>query len=265
MRIASWNVNSLNARMPRVVEWLERMQPNVVCMQETKMKDEAFPKAEFEALGYQSAHHGSGRWNGVAILSNVGLEDVSVDFDDGEGPDIDTRVIWARCNGVKVGSVYVPNGREVDHDHYHYKLNWLKRLRAHLDATAKPDELVAVLGDYNIAPTDEDVWDTKAFEGKTHVTQAERDALKNVTDWGLVDTFCHLYPNETGLFSYYDYMAGRFHRRHGIRIDLILASHPLVQKATGALVDRNGRKVYDGHKPSDHVPIYADFDLGGVK
>lgn len=261
MRIVSWNVNSLNARLERVGEWVGRMRPDVLCIQETKMKAEAFPHDVFEALGYESAHHGQGRWNGVAILSRVGLEDVHLDFADGGDPDVDARIIWATCNGVRVASVYVPNGREVDHDHYHYKLDWLARLRKDLEANYDPSQPLCVLGDFNIAPGDDDVWSVKAWEGKTHVTPRERAALAEVTDWGLTDMFDHLYPDETGLYSYYDYTAGRFHRRQGIRIDLILATNVLRDAATFGLVDRNGRKVWEGHKPSDHVPLFVDFAI----
>jgi len=262
MRIASWNVNSLKARLPRVEEWFGRMQPDVLCMQETKLANDSFPTEAFEAMGYASAHHGQGQWNGVAILSKVGLEDVTVDFLDGGSADADARIIWATCGGVRIASVYVPNGREVDHDHYRYKLAWLARLRAHLEQNCDPEQPVAVLGDFNIAPEDDDVWDRKAFEGKTHVTKPERAALDDIKAWGLSDTFRHVYPDSPGLFSYYDYTAGRFHKRQGIRIDLILASAPLLESVTGALVDRNGRKAWEGHKPSDHIPIYADFAIG---
>lgn len=261
MRIASWNVNSLKARLPRVEEWLGRMAPDVVCIQETKLADDAFPAVSFEAMGYQTAHYGQGQWNGVAILSRVGIEDVAVNFDDDQDPDPDARIIWATCGGVRVASVYVPNGREVGHEHYDYKLDWLGRLRTHLDRHADAGEPLAILGDFNIAPEDADVWDTKAFEGKTHVTAPERDALDHIKAWGLTDTFRHLYPDSPGLFTYYDYTAGRFHKRQGIRIDLILATESLVSTATGALVDRNGRKAWEGHKPSDHIPIYADFAI----
>ncbi len=261
MRIASWNVNSLNARLPRVEEWLQRLEPDVVCIQETKLANDSFPALAFEALGYSSAHHGQGQWNGVAILSRVGLDDVVVDFADGGEPDVDARVIWATCAGVRVASVYVPNGREVDHEHYHYKLAWLGRLRAHLDANHSADEPLAVLGDFNIAPEDDDVWDINAFAGKTHVTPRERAALDTIKEWGLTDTFRHIWPENPGLFSYYDYTAGRFHKRQGIRIDLVLATQTLIDTATSAIVDRNGRKAWDGNKPSDHVPIYADFAI----
>lgn len=261
LRIASWNVNSLKARLPRVTEWLNRMSPDVVCLQETKLADGAFPALEFQSMGYTSVAHGEGRWNGVAILSRVGIEEAGFGFDDGRDPDVEARIVWATCAGVRISSVYVPNGREVDHDHYKYKLDWLGRLRDHLDRNCDPSEPLAVLGDFNIAPRDRDVWDRAAFEGSTHVTTPERDALARVKDWGLTDTFDHLYPDDEGLFTYYDYTAGRFHRRQGMRIDLILASGPMIASATRALVDRNGRKAWQENKPSDHVPIFADFDL----
>ena len=256
MDIATWNVNSLNARMPRVEDWLARAKPDVLCMQETKLANDAFPADTFADLGYESAHHGQGRWNGVAILSRVGLDDVHLDFADGEDPDQDARIVWATCGGVRVASVYVPNGREVDHDHYHYKLGWLGRLRASLEATTDPSSPVVVTGDFNIAPEDRDVWDIKAFDGATHVTDRERDALDNVKDWGLVDVFRRCYPDDDGLYTYWDYTAGRFHKREGIRIDLILATEGLAESVEYCIVDRNGRK---GTKPSDHTPLVADF------
>lgn len=258
MLIATWNVNSLKARMPRVEEWLETVAPDVLCLQETKLADDAFPALAFHGLGYESVHHGQGQWNGVAILSRVGLEDPQVDFADGGPPDTDARVVWATCGGVRVGSVYVPNGRELDHDHYHYKLAWLGRLRAHLDAVCDPDGLVVVLGDWNIAPEDRDVWDIGAFEGMTHVSAPERDALENVKQWGMVDVFREMYPDDEGLFSYWDYKAGRFHKRQGMRIDYHLATESLAASARFALVDRNARK---GEKPSDHAPVLVDYEV----
>jgi exodeoxyribonuclease-3 len=256
--IATWNVNSLKARLPRVEDWLQTVEPDVLCIQETKLANDAFPALTFQAMGYDSVHHGQGQWNGVAILSRVGLEDPAEDFADGGGPDQDARVVWATCGGVRVGSVYVPNGRELDHDHYHYKLAWLARLRAHLDAVCAVDDKVAVLGDWNVAPEDRDVWDIGAFEGMTHVSSAERDALQSVKDWGLTDVFREMHPDEDGLYSYWDYKAGRFHKRQGLRIDYVLASRPLAESARFALVDRNARK---GEKPSDHAPVVVDFEL----
>jgi exodeoxyribonuclease-3 len=259
VRMATWNVNSLNARLPRVEEWLQVMEPDILCIQETKLANDAFPTDVFASLGYESAHHGQGQWNGVAILSRVGLDDPQPDFADGGDPDVDARIVWATCGGIRIASAYIPNGRTPDDDHYQYKLAWFARLRSHLDANCSPDQPVAVLGDFNVAPEDRDVWDIKAFEGATHVTQPERDAFFNIVDWGLADVFRDQYPDDSGLFTYYDYTAGRFHKREGIRIDFILASQPLASRTAFSLVDRNARK---GEKPSDHVPLMADFNFG---
>lgn len=257
MLIATWNVNSLNARMPRVEEWLAAVQPDVLCLQETKMTDAQFPALEFSGMGYESAHHGQGRWNGVAILSKVGLEDVVCGFDDGRDPDPDARVLWATCGGVRVVSVYVPNGRELTDPHYEYKLDWLGRLRHHLDAHHTPDEYLVVLGDWNVIPTDDDVWSPAAFEGATHVSQPERDAVQHVKDWGLVDTLRERYP-EPGIYSYWDYRNLDFPKGRGIRIDYLLSSRALAERCTVDLIDRNGRK---GDKPSDHTPVMAVYDV----
>lgn len=258
MRLATWNVNSLNARMPRVIDWLDRAKPDVLCLQETKLADDAFPTSDFAELGYESVHHGEGRWNGVAILSRVGLENPVAGFPDGDDPDPDARLVWATCGGVRVASVYVPNGREVDHDHYHYKLGWLRRLRAVLDNDHTPDQSVVITGDFNIAPEDRDVWDRAAFEGATHVTDDERTALEELSSWGLTDLFRQRWPDDDGLFTYWDYTAGRFHKREGIRIDLVMASEALAPQLADIYVDRNARK---GSKPSDHAPVVADFAL----
>ncbi len=255
--IATWNVNSLNARMPRVEEWITEMRPDVLCLQETKMSDAQFPGMDFQRLGYDSVHHGQGRWNGVAILSRVGIDDVVAGFDDGEAPDPDARMLWATCGGVRVVSLYVPNGREVGADHYLYKLSWLGRLRAHLDAHHSPEERLVLLGDWNIAPTDQDVWSAAAFEGSTHVTPEERDALAGVVEWGLVDTLRERYP-EDGIYSYWDYRNGDFHKRRGMRIDYLLSSRSLAERAAVDLIDRNARK---GSKPSDHAPVLAVYEL----
>lgn len=258
MLIATWNVNSLNARMPRVEEWLASVQPDVLCIQETKLSDTQFPALAFSALGYDSVHHGSGQWNGVAILSRVGLADCVSGFDDGEAPDVDTRIVWATCGGVRVASVYVPNGRELDADHYRYKLAWLGRLRAHLDRHHGPAEPLVVLGDWNIAPTDLDVWDPAAFEGCTHVSAPEREALAEVADWGLTDTLRRRNPDASGLFSYYDYRSGDFHKRRGMRIDYLMASDSLAVTSLADIIDRDARK---GQKPSDHAPVLGAFAL----
>ena len=220
------------------------------------MTDAQFPAMDFQLLGYESVHFGQGRWNGVAILSKVGLEDPVFGFDDGLDPDVDARIVWATCAGVRVCSVYVPNGRELTNDHYTYKLDWLGRLRAHLDAHHTPEELLVVLGDWNVAPTDRDVWDPSAFVDSTHVSAPERAAIADVVDWGLVDTFRERYP-EDGLDTFWDYRNGDFHERRGMRIDYLLASPALAECCTADLIDRNARK---GIKPSDHAPVLALYD-----
>jgi exodeoxyribonuclease-3 len=255
VRIATWNVNSLNARLPRVEEWLAQTQPDVLCMQETKLADSAFPALAFKTLGYESAHHGEGRWNGVAILSKVGLTDVVAGFDDGDSADSDARLLWATCGGVRVSTVYVPNGRSLDDDHYQYKLAWLERLRGVLDRHEDASRDLVVCGDFNIAPDDRDVWDAAALVDVTHVSEPERDALHRLEDWGLTDVFRNRY-SDGGLFSWWDYRAGNFHKGIGMRIDLILATASLAARSTGDLIDRNARK---GQKPSDHAPVIADF------
>jgi exodeoxyribonuclease-3 len=257
MRIATWNVNSLKARMPRVEEWLEYAHPDVLCMQETKLSDATFPTMAFSALGYESAHHGSGQWNGVAILSKVGIDDVVEGFCQGIEADHDTRLISATCGGVRISSVYVPNGRSLADPHYQYKLGWFERLRTHLDNTCDPDTPVAVCGDFNVAPEDRDVWDPKRFRNSTHTSKPERDALKRLEEWGLEDAFRALYQQDK-LYTYWDYRAGDFHMHRGMRIDLVLATKPLVERVSYALVDRFARK---GKLPSDHAPLFVDVDL----
>jgi exodeoxyribonuclease-3 len=258
MRIATWNVNSLKVRMGRVEEWLTYAQPDVCCLQETKLSDAAFPHMAFSALGYESAHHGSGQWNGVAILSRVGLDNVVEGFSEGLEADEDTRLLTATCGGVVVSSVYVPNGRALDAPHFQYKLSWFKRLRDHLDRVADPDRLVAVCGDFNVAPEDRDVWDPAAFVGSTHVSVEERDALASLEEWGLEDAFRRRYQ-EDRLYTYWDYRAGDFHEHRGMRIDLILVSKSLADTVTWAIVDRNARK---GKLPSDHAPLLIDVATG---
>lgn len=255
MRIATWNVNSLKARMPRVEEWLGYADADVVCLQETKLADASFPALAFSSLGYDSVHHGSGQWNGVAILSRVGLEDPVYGFCDGVEADQDTRLVSATCGGVRIHSVYVPNGRALDDPHYQYKLSWFARLRRHLEATTDPAAPVAVLGDFNVAPEDRDVWDPAKFTG-THVSPAEREALADLCAWGLEDAFRLLYRDDR-LYTYWDYRAGDFHQHRGMRIDLVLVSKPLAAGVRWALVDRNARK---GKGPSDHAPLVVDLD-----
>jgi exodeoxyribonuclease-3 len=208
------------------------------------------------ALGYESAPHGDGRWNGVAIVSRVGLDDVEVGF----GTEVDEqgdRLVAATCGGVRVHCVYVPNGRVVGGEHYEAKLAWLEQLRSYLERSCKPTDPVAVCGDFNVAPDDRDIYDRAALEGSTHITEPERQALRTIEDWGLVDAFRLFYP-DGGLFSWWDYRAGNFHKHLGMRIDLVLLSHALADQATYALVDRNARK---GKQPSDHAPVFVDVTV----
>ncbi len=253
MLFATWNVNSLNARIERVTEWLEDVQPDVCCLQETKMADAAFPALRFKELGYDSVHVGEGRWNGVAILSRVGLEDAQFEF--GTELSTDARIVGATCDGVKTYSVYVPNGRALDDDHYQFKLRWLAELKELLAKDLEAGVEVIVAGDWNVAREDRDVWDVEAFENSTHVTDAERNAIQELVDLGLVDVFRQEHDVEK-LYSYYDYQAGRFHKREGMRIDYLLASEKLAEKSELNLVDRNARK---GTKPSDHAPVLTYF------
>jgi exodeoxyribonuclease III len=256
MRIATWNVNSLKARLPRVEEWLAYAHPDVLCLQETKLSDDAFPQLAFSALGYDSVHLGQGQWNGVAILSRVGIDGVTSGFGDlVDSYEGDARMLAANCGGVRVVSVYVPNGREVGIEFYDRKLLWLEGLREWLGATAKPSDPLAVMGDFNVAPEDRDVWSVKAFEGATHVTGPEREAVARLREWGMVDAFRAIYDDDR-LFTYWDYRRGDFHQHRGMRIDLVLVTEPVAQRLTWALVDRNARK---GQQPSDHAPVLIDF------
>ena len=255
MRIATWNVNSLKARLGRVEEWLADVQPDVLCMQETKLADDAFPALTFQALGYETAHHGQGQWNGVAILSKVGLTDVVANFADGSEPDAEARLLTATCGGVRITSVYVPNGRSLDHEHYQYKLSWLARLRAHVAATTTPGDAVVVAGDFNIAPDDRDVYDPAAFVNATHTSPAERAELAALEGWGLHDVFRHHYVDDK-VYSWWDYRAGDFHQGRGLRIDLIMASQSVLDRSTFCVIDRNARK---GTSPSDHAPVIVDL------
>lgn len=258
MRIATWNVNSLKKRLPRVEEFLGYADVDVLCLQETKLSDSAFPHLTFSELGYDSVHHGQGQWNGVAILSRVGLEDAAFGFgDDFDDPYAgDARLVAASCGSIRVVSVYVPNGREVDTEFYDRKLLWLDMLRSWIDSHAKRDDPIAVLGDFNVAPADIDLWDPAAFAGATHVTPPERDAIAALREWGLHDAFRHVHGEANGLFSYWDYRGGDFHEHRGMRIDLVLTSAPVTERVTWAVVDRNARK---GKLPSDHAPVIVDL------
>jgi exodeoxyribonuclease III len=257
VRVATWNVNSVKQRMPRLLPWLDEREPDVVCLQETKMADDAFDALlgdELGERGYEWTTHGEGAWNGVAILSRVGLDEVTPGLPDGPGfPEQEARAVSATCGGVRIWSVYVPNGREPDSDHYKYKLEWLAKLRDDVDAG--PDA-VMVCGDVNIAPTDADVFDPAAYEGHTHVTPPEREALAEIEALGLRDVVRERWPTER-VFSYWDYRAGMFHKDLGMRIDLILAGAPVAERTKAAWVDRKARK---GKGPSDHAPVLVDLD-----
>jgi exodeoxyribonuclease-3 len=258
MRIATWNVNSLKARLPRVEEFLGYADVDVCCLQETKCSDKTFPALTFGTLGYETAHYGQGQWNGVAILSRVGIESSSHAFGDAhvDPYEGDARVLAATCGGIRFVSVYVPNGREVDSEFYERKLVWLATLHDWLAANHSPKDPLVVLGDFNVAPEDRDVWDPKAFVGATHVTDAERKAVARLEEWGLVDVFRRVYPDADGIYSYWDYRAGDFHEHRGMRIDLVLATQPVADRVTWAVVDRNARK---GKLPSDHAPVIVDL------
>lgn len=258
MRIATWNVNSVKQRMPRLLPWLDERGPDVVCLQETKLADVAFAElldGELEARGYAVAAHGQGGWNGVAILSRVGLDDVVTGLagaPDWEGPE--ARALAATCGGVRVHCLYVPNGRKPDSDHYRYKLEWLAALREVV--AAGPDDAM-VVGDMNIAPADADVFDPDAYVGQTHVTPPERAALAELMALGLHDVVRERWPSER-IFTYWDYRAGMFHKDLGMRIDLVLASAPVAERVRAAWVDRQARK---GTGPSDHAPVIVDLDV----
>jgi exodeoxyribonuclease-3 len=258
MRIATWNVNSLKARLPRVEEFLGYAEVDVLCLQETKLADKAFPALTFGALGYETVHHGQGQWNGVAILSRAGITDAKNGFgEDVEDPyEGDARLVTAKCGGINFVSVYVPNGRQVGTEFYERKLTWLATMYDWLDANFTPADPVVILGDFNVAPEDRDVWDPKAFVGATHVTDPERKAVARLREWGLEDAFRRVYPDDAKLYSYWDYRAGDFHQHRGMRIDLVLASKPVAERVTWAVVDRNARK---GTGPSDHAPVIIDL------
>ena len=257
VRIATWNVNSVKQRVPRLLPWLDERRPDVVCLQETKLADEAFAAllgAELAERGYEVAAHGEPTWNGVAILSRAGLEDVAVGVPGAPGyPHPEARAVSATCDGIRVVSVYVPNGRTPGSEHYEYKLAWLAALR---EMVAAAPEATIVCGDMNIAPADEDVFDPEAYIGQTHVTPPERAALAELQALGLRDVVRDRWPDER-VFTYWDYRAGMFHQDLGMRIDLVLAGAPVAERVRAAWVDRQARK---GRGPSDHAPVIVDLD-----
>jgi exodeoxyribonuclease III len=257
VRLATWNVNSIKQRVPRLLPWLDQRQPDVVCLQETKLADDAFVgllAEQLENRGYEFATHGEVQWNGVAILSKVGLDDVVLGVAGAPGfPNPEARAVAATCGGIRVHSVYVPNGRVPDSDHYRYKLDWLGALAE--DLSTEPDSAV-VCGDMNIAPADDDVFDPEAYIGQTHVTAPEREALARLQAIGLRDVVRDRWPDKR-VFTYWDYRAGMFHQDLGMRIDLVLASVPVAERVQAAWVDRQARK---GSGPSDHAPVIVDID-----
>ena len=245
--------------MPRVLEWMGRVQPDVLCLQETKLTDASFPHEGFQELGYASAAHGDGRYNGVAILSRLGLERVSRGFAGEPGsPEVQRRAIAADCGELRVWSVYVPNGRSLESPQLQYKLAWLDALRAAVGQEVAAGHPVVLCGDFNVAPTDDDVWDPAEFVGSTHVSPAEREALDRLVELGLTDVRPRALKGAP--FTYWDYRAGMFHRGCGMRIDLVLVSDPLVPAVNDAYIDRDARK---GQKPSDHAPVVVELELDG--
>ena len=274
MRVATWNVNSLKARLEAIEKWLDRAAPDVFLMQETKLADEDVPHLLFQAAGYEMIHHGEGRWNGVAIASRVGFSHVITNF--GEGPVRDSRgrgqaaedfdpfdearMLSATCAGIRFVSLYAPNGREVGSPFFEGKLRWLARVHDWLNEEVTPEEPLVLGGDLNVTPADEDVWDPEKAHGGTHVSREERDALGRLRDWGLVDAFRICRP-EPGRFSWWDYRAGMFQRNQGMRIDLLYVTKPVAARVIWAEIDREARKGKP--TPSDHAPLVVDLDAPG--
>ena len=271
MRIATWNVNSLKARLPKVSWWLERARPDVLLLQETKLADADAPVSAFQDAGYELAHHGQGPWNGVAIASRCGLADVVTAFGDPapresslEGDDAapltEARMIAATCGEVRVVSLYAPNGRLVASPWYFAKLEWYERLAEWLGEAAAPSQPLVLGGDFNVAPEDSDVWDPRACHGGTHVSPPERAAYARLRDWGLVDAY-RLHHPEPGRFSWWDYRAGAFHKNLGMRIDHLLTTRTVAARTLWAEIDREARKGKP--TPSDHAPVLLDLDEPG--
>jgi exodeoxyribonuclease-3 len=271
VRIATWNVNSLKARQEKVAWWIERARPDVLLMQETKIADADAPIAAFRALGYELAHHGEGRWNGVAIASRVGLGEVVTHFGEplrpartsdvgDDEPLAEARMIAARCGDARVVCIYAPNGRAVDSPFYEAKLAWYERLARWFETSADPEDALAIGGDFNVAPEDADVWDPRAVHGGTHVSPRERAAVARLSKWGLVDAY-RLHHAEHGRYTWWDYRAGDFHKNVGMRIDHLLVTRPLAQRVVWAEIDREARKGKP--IPSDHAPLLIDVDAPG--
>ena len=261
MRVVTWNINSVNARLDRLTAWLELHKPDVLALQELKCATAAFPTEAVAALGYEVAALGDGRWNGVAILSRVGLSDVVMNLDDQPEFDgsVEPRAIGATCGGVRIWSVYVPNGREPDHDHYAYKLRWFSALKATVEreqSAAGADALpYAVIGDFNVAPNDDDVWDMAEFVNATHVTAAEREAVESLKTTGLDEVMPRALKGKP--YTFWDYRALAFQKAMGMRIDLIMANAAFRARVSDAWIDRDERKIKGG---SDHAPVVVDLN-----
>ncbi|HJS59421.1 MAG TPA: exodeoxyribonuclease III [Vicinamibacteria bacterium] len=271
MRISTWNVNSLKARLDKVRWWLERARPDILMMQETKLTDADAPVQAFREAGYELAHHGEGRWNGVAIASRRGIDAVVTNFgrplrpaqtaDAGDDePLAEARMIAAECGGVRVVSVYAPNGRILGSPFYEAKLAWYEGLARWLAEAADPGLPMVLGGDFNVAPEDADVWDPRACHGGTHVSPPEREAFARLCRWGLVDAY-RLHHSEAGRYTWWDYRAGNFHKNFGMRIDHLLATRPLADRTLWAEIDREARKGKP--IPSDHAPLLIDVDEPG--
>lgn len=265
MRIATWNVNSLRARMDRVVAFLERQDVDVLAIQETKAKPSQLDLTALEAAGYEVAAHGLNQWNGVAIVSRVGLADVVTELPGVPTWPVEDGVVEARAlaatvgDGLRIWSLYVPNGRELDHPHYPYKLAWLEALRAEASRVLAEDPRARMVltGDFNVAPLDDDVWSMEAFEGKTHVTEPERAAFRAVVDEGFADVVRPDHPGP-GVYTFWDYQQLRFPKKEGMRIDFVLGSPAVQESVSGSFIDRDERK---GKGASDHAPVVVDLDL----
>jgi exodeoxyribonuclease-3 len=271
MRIATWNVNSLKARLEKLEWWVARAEPDVILLQETKVGDDDVPRDALEKLGYAVAHHGetSGR-NGVAIASRKGLDNVVANFGQplapaktestDDEPFAEARMIAATCGGVRVVSIYAPNGRKVESKFYEAKLVWFERMTEWLARQHKPTDALIIGGDYNVAPTDEDVWDPAACHGGTHVSPRERAAIDRLMDWGLVDAY-RAQHSEKERYSWWDYRAGLFHKNFGMRIDHLLVTKPIAERVVWSEIDREARKGKP--IPSDHAPVLVDLDQPG--
>ena len=271
LRVATWNVNSIRARVDRVVDWMQRAEVDVLAMQETKCADDQFPAMTFLGAGYEVVHSGHDQWNGVAIASRVGFEDVQVGFEGQphwgggkQGPTVEARALGATCAGVRVWSLYVPNGRTVGDPHYRYKLEWLAALRDTADSWLRDDirAQIALMGDWNIAPTDEDVWDPAVFRGSTHVTEPERAAFAAI-EQSFTDVVRPFAPGP-GVYTYWDYTQLRFAKRQGMRIDFILASPALARQVAHGEIARDERRSGKDRigAPSDHAPVFIDVRAG---